>query len=92
MHEWSLVLALTREVERQARAAGALRVTAVKVSAAESLRLVPELVQRAFEAARDGSLLDQARLELTIDPSPELEGFVLRGISIIQEIQEECDV
>lgn len=91
MHEWSLILALVQEVERQARAAGASRVTVVRVQAGHDLRLVPELLQRAFEVARTGSILDNARLELRVpeEPGAGPDGFVLEGISILRE---ECDV
>lgn len=68
MHEWALCTALVSQVEEEARRHGAIRVTAVRVVAGALTGIVPELLVRAYEVARTGTLLESAPLSVEIEP------------------------
>jgi hydrogenase nickel incorporation protein HypA/HybF len=68
VHEWSLATALVQAAEEEARRRGASRVLSVAVTAGFRTGVVPELLERAFEAAREGTLLAGATLEVEVVP------------------------
>lgn len=67
MHEWGLACSLAEEAERTARARGAIRVRALTAVVGALSGVVPDLLQRAFETARSGSLLADARLDVEFE-------------------------
>lgn len=69
MHEWSLAASLINEAEAEARKRGAIKVHSVTVRVGILTGVVPELLERAFEAAAPGSLLGDARLVLEVEPA-----------------------
>lgn len=87
MHEWGLACSLVEEAERAARERGALRVTALTTAVGALAGVVPELLLRAYEIARTGSLLEGATLNIEMEKArarcpgcaaeSEFEDFVL---------------
>ncbi len=69
MHEYSLVEALIRRVEDEARRRNALAVHGLKVSLGELAGVDPELVQTAFETFRQGTLCERTALEVVRCPA-----------------------
>jgi hydrogenase nickel incorporation protein HypA/HybF len=67
MHEWSLACELVRQAETEARRRGALRVHSVKASVGVLTGILPELFQRAYEMARQGTCLEEAPLEIEVE-------------------------
>src|SRR5512134_1340247 len=65
MHEYSLVEALVRRVEEEARRRGALGVHALSVRVGELSGVDPELFQTAYETFRAGTICERAPLKLT---------------------------
>lgn len=68
MHELAICQALLDEVERVAREQHAERVAAVRVRCGALAGVEPELLHRAYEVARAGTLAADA--QLTIEDSP----------------------
>jgi hydrogenase nickel incorporation protein HypA/HybF len=68
MHELAICQALLDQVERVARAQQAERVAAVRVRCGALAGVEPELLHRAYEVARAGTLAEHAAL--TIEESP----------------------
>jgi hydrogenase nickel incorporation protein HypA/HybF len=68
MHELAVCQALLDEVERIARARHAERVAAVRVRVGELAGVEPELLQRAYEVARAGTLARDAALAIEDSP------------------------
>jgi hydrogenase nickel incorporation protein HypA/HybF len=68
MHELAICQALLDEVERVAREQQAERVAAVRVRCGALAGVEPELLHRAYEVARAGTLAADA--QLTIEESP----------------------
>jgi hydrogenase nickel incorporation protein HypA/HybF len=68
MHELAICQALLDEVERVARKQKAERVAAVRVRCGALAGVEPELLHRAYEVARAGTLAADAAL--TIEESP----------------------
>ncbi len=62
MHEYSLVEALVRRVEEEARRRGALAVHALAVRIGELSGVDPELFQTAYETFRAGTICASASL------------------------------
>jgi hydrogenase nickel incorporation protein HypA/HybF len=69
MHEYSLVEALMRRVEDEARRRSATRVHCLRVSVGELAGVDPELFRTAFETFRQGTLCEQTALELVTSPA-----------------------
>lgn len=69
MHEWAMACELVRQAETEARGRGALAVVAVTVRAGRLTGVVPELLSRAYEMARTGSLLAEAPLTVEVAPA-----------------------
>jgi hydrogenase nickel incorporation protein HypA/HybF len=68
MHELSVCQALLDEVERIARERSAERVAAVRVRLGALAGVEPELLQRAYEIARAGTLAAEAALAIEDSP------------------------
>ena len=68
MHELAICQALLDEVERVARVHDAGRVAAIRVRCGALAGVEPELLHRAYEVARSGTLAEDAAL--TIEDSP----------------------
>jgi hydrogenase nickel incorporation protein HypA/HybF len=68
MHELAICQALLDEVERVARAQHAERVAGVHIRCGALAGVEPELLNRAYEVARAGTLAEDAAL--TIEDSP----------------------
>jgi hydrogenase nickel incorporation protein HypA/HybF len=68
MHELAICQALLDEVERVARGQHAERVAGVRVRCGALAGVEPELLHRAYEVARAGTLVEDAAL--TIEDSP----------------------
>jgi hydrogenase nickel incorporation protein HypA/HybF len=69
MHEYSLVEALVRRVEEEARRRGALRIHGLKVTIGEFAGVDPELFQTAYETFRAGTLCEHASLTVQAPPA-----------------------
>ncbi|HEX8909809.1 MAG TPA: hydrogenase maturation nickel metallochaperone HypA [Anaeromyxobacteraceae bacterium] len=69
MHEYSLVEALIRRVEEEARSRKALAIHGLRVSLGELAGVDPELFQTAFETFRQGTLCEKAALEVKHYPA-----------------------
>ena len=69
MHEASLVSALLARVEAAARAHGATVVRQVDVTLGELAGVEPELLLRAWEVFRQGTICDSAELVLAREPA-----------------------
>jgi hydrogenase nickel incorporation protein HypA/HybF len=68
MHELAVCQALLDEVERIARSRRAERVAAVHVRVGALAGVEPELLQRAYEVARAGTLAEGASLAIENSP------------------------
>ncbi|MEU6091487.1 hydrogenase maturation nickel metallochaperone HypA [Streptomyces sp. NPDC047085] len=62
MHELSIATAIVEQAEEIAREDGAGGVASVTVRVGELAGVVPDALHFAFEVARDGTALDEARL------------------------------
>ncbi len=69
MHEYSLVEALVRRVEEEARRRKATRIHGLKVSLGEMAGVDAELFQTAYETFREGTLCAEASLEVVPVPA-----------------------
>jgi hydrogenase nickel incorporation protein HypA/HybF len=65
MHEYSLVEALMRRVEQEARRRNALAVHRLAVRVGELAGVDPELFQTAYETFREGTICARAPLTVT---------------------------
>jgi hydrogenase nickel incorporation protein HypA/HybF len=65
MHEYSLVEALVRRVEEEARKRQALAVHGLSIRVGELAGVDAELFQTAYETFREGTICAQASLRLT---------------------------
>jgi hydrogenase nickel incorporation protein HypA/HybF len=83
MHEYSLVEALVRRVEEEARRRGAVAVHGLRVSVGELAGVELELFRAAYQLFREGTLCAGAALELVTVPAgwscPRCERPVARG-------------
>ncbi len=68
MHEWSLACALVKTAEEEAARRGASRVFEVSVSVGFLTGVVPELLERAYDMARQGTGLEGAPLRIEVAP------------------------
>jgi hydrogenase nickel incorporation protein HypA/HybF len=102
MHEYSLVEALVRRVEDEARRRQATRIHSLKVSVGELAGVDPELFRTAYETFREGTLCEAAALELVTFPAewscpscgkPLAKGAVLRcaGCGVPAQLSERSD-
>ena len=66
MHELSVVAALCARAEAAARADGATRITSLTVQLGALSHLSPDHVREHFSAVASGSMLEGARLDLTV--------------------------
>jgi hydrogenase nickel incorporation protein HypA/HybF len=64
MHEMALAESVVEIVERQARAAGAGRITVVRLEIGALSHVMPEALRFSFVAVSKGSLAEGARLEI----------------------------
>jgi hydrogenase nickel incorporation protein HypA/HybF len=64
MHETALMAHLLRRIERETLAAGAARVTAVRLRVGEFAGVEPGLLEDAFRRLTPGTLAEGARLEV----------------------------
>jgi hydrogenase nickel incorporation protein HypA/HybF len=69
MHEYSLVEALIRRVEAEARQRGATRIHGLKVTIGELAGVDPELFRTAYETFRAGTLCEGAPLDVVHHPA-----------------------
>src|SRR5512142_2548729 len=69
MHEYSLVEALVRRVEEEARRREAVAVHGLKVTVGELAGVDPELFRTAYETFRAGTVCAHAALDLTTVPA-----------------------
>jgi hydrogenase nickel incorporation protein HypA/HybF len=69
MHEYSLVEALIRRVEEEARRRSAIAVHGLKVSLGELAGVDPELFQTAFDTFREGTVCAKTTLEVVHYPA-----------------------
>jgi hydrogenase nickel incorporation protein HypA/HybF len=69
MHEYSLVEALMRRVEEEARRRSALAVHGVSVRVGELAGVDPELFRTAYETFRQGTICEYAPLALRQVPA-----------------------
>jgi hydrogenase nickel incorporation protein HypA/HybF len=69
MHEYSLVEALVRRVEEEARRRQALAIHGLKVSVGELSGVDPELFRTAYETFRAGTSCASATLEVVTYPA-----------------------
>ncbi len=69
MHEYSLVEALVRRVEEEARRRDAVAVHGLKVTVGELAGVDPELFRTAYETFRAGTACQEAALELVAVPA-----------------------
>jgi hydrogenase nickel incorporation protein HypA/HybF len=64
MHEYSLVEALVRRVEEEARRRNAIAIHGLKVSVGELAGVDPELFRTAFETFRAGTMCEKTSIEV----------------------------
>jgi hydrogenase nickel incorporation protein HypA/HybF len=64
MHEYSIVSALLARVEAEARAHNALRVHRIRVQIGELSGVEKDLLESAYELARERTLCEEAELEI----------------------------
>jgi hydrogenase nickel incorporation protein HypA/HybF len=69
MHEYSLVEALVRRVEDEARKRRATRIHGLRVTIGEMAGVDPELFQTAYETFRAGTLCEGAPLTVVRHPT-----------------------
>ena len=100
MHEYSLVEALVRRVEEEARRRNALAVHRLRVRVGELAGVEPELFRTAYETFRAGTLCADATLELVTHPArwtcpscgkPFERGAVLRCVACRQPARLDPD-
>ena len=86
MHEYSLVEALVRRVEEEARRRGATAVHGLTVSLGELSGVDPELFRTAYETFRAGTLCQAAPLTLTVFAArwscPRCQAEIPRGAAL----------
>ena len=68
MHELSIIESVLQTVETVALENGARAVTAIRLQVGPLGGVVPELLESAFEAARQGTLAERAVLTIEIPP------------------------
>ncbi len=68
MHEWGVARELVRQAEGEARRRGAREVRSVTARVGPLSGVAPELLARAYEVARLGTLLESAALSVEPDP------------------------
>ncbi len=68
MHEWSLACQIVREAEAEAERRRAVKVHALTVSVGKLTGVVPELLTRAYDMARVGTRLEEAALDVQVQP------------------------
>lgn len=87
MHEYSIVEALMRRVEAEARTRSATSVGRIRVALGELSGVDPELLSKAYEVFRERTLCQTAGMELRIVPAswacpscgvPLAQGEILR--------------
>ncbi len=64
-----MIQALLEQVEALARQEGAQRITRIRLRVGRFSTAVPELLKSAFEILRQGSLAEEAELELWVEPA-----------------------
>jgi hydrogenase nickel incorporation protein HypA/HybF len=69
MHEYSLVEALLRRVEEEARQRSAIAIHGLKVSVGELSGVEPELFRTAYETFREGTMCEKTPLEIVRWPA-----------------------
>jgi hydrogenase nickel incorporation protein HypA/HybF len=69
MHEYSIVSALLARVEAEARAHGAEAVHSIRVQIGELSGVERDLLEAAYELARERTLCQQAELEIVPVPA-----------------------
>jgi hydrogenase nickel incorporation protein HypA/HybF len=69
MHEYSLVEALVRRVEAEARQRQATRIHGLRVGLGELAGVEPELFRTAYETFRAGTMCEEATLEIVRYPA-----------------------
>jgi hydrogenase nickel incorporation protein HypA/HybF len=69
MHEYSIVQALFREIERATAEAGGTSVHRIELCIGELSGVDPELLQFAFEGFREDTICAAARLEIRRAPA-----------------------
>jgi len=86
VHEYSLVEALVRRVEEEARRRGATAVHGLSVSLGELAGVDPELFRTAYETFRAGTLCAEAPLSLTVFAArwscPRCQAAMARGAAL----------
>ncbi len=86
MHEYSLVEALVRRVEEEARRRQATAVHGLTVSLGELSGVDPELFRTAYETFRAGTLCAETPLTLTVFAArwscPRCQGEIARGAAL----------
>jgi len=68
MHELSIVSSLFEILLERARVEGALRITGVHLKVGKLSGVVPEALETAFEAYKQDTIAEQARLEVEVLP------------------------
>lgn len=66
MHELGLMTGIMQSVQQAAEQAGALAVTDVNISVGEMTEAIPDALEFAFEALREGTICEQAQLHITM--------------------------
>jgi hydrogenase nickel incorporation protein HypA/HybF len=69
MHEFSLVVRMLDLAEEAARAQGARRIDAIHLEVGALAGVVPEALEFAFGGARQGTMAEDARLEVAYLPA-----------------------
>ena len=91
MHERRLTADLVREIEARARAAGAARVTRVRVRLGALSHFTEAHFREHFEHAAAGTVAEGAAVEAELgsDPTePAAQGVVLESIDVVTGLQE----
>ena len=86
MHELSLVADLVRKAEATALAEGAGQVTGLSVRLGALSHLSPEHLEEHLKQAARGSMLEGARLEVTVgtDPTdPQAQEVELLSVEVV---------
>ena len=83
VHEYSLVEALVRRVEEEARRRGAVAIHGLRISMGELAGVDSELFRAAYQVFREGTLCEKASLELIMVPAawscPRCDAAIPRG-------------
>lgn len=69
MHEYSIVQALVSQVEAEARKHDAVAVGRVTLKIGELSGVEVDLLEKAFETFRSGSICDRAELDIEVVPA-----------------------